>query len=261
MTRGEDFTDAFAPVPCSTAGRLLMSMAAALNLEMHCVDFSQAGMQSSRDDLPEDVQQVFIHPPSGWDEEPGVVYEVPRPLYGIPSSAHALHFTIQRILVTHGMLDANPVKTPLEPGARLTKKEALKVTQHDCITWSRPDNATEINILMGWVDSDYASNLLCNLGSAQTKPTKVWEDNASCVAMSENPANASLCRCSPSQSTALTFGAPSNSSKRSTPVSWDFLPSKHQVVRVGAHKAFKTGARTLGDVLNEVRRGWQCMAS
>jgi len=93
MTRGEDFTDAFAPVPRSTAGRLLMSMAAALNLEMHCVDFSQAFIQASWDDLPEDVQQVFIHPPSGWDEEPGVVYEVLRPLYGIPLSARALHFT------------------------------------------------------------------------------------------------------------------------------------------------------------------------
>jgi len=30
---------------------------------------------------------------------------------------------IQRILATHGMLDANPVKTPLEPGARLSKKD------------------------------------------------------------------------------------------------------------------------------------------
>eukprot|EP00286_Rhodomonas_abbreviata_P021333 CAMPEP_0181311576 /NCGR_PEP_ID=MMETSP1101-20121128/13214_1 /TAXON_ID=46948 /ORGANISM="Rhodomonas abbreviata, Strain Caron Lab Isolate" /LENGTH=58 /DNA_ID=CAMNT_0023418323 /DNA_START=7 /DNA_END=179 /DNA_ORIENTATION=+ len=58
MTRGEDFTDAFAPVPRSTAGRMLMSMAAAQNLEMHCVDFSQAFIQASWDDLPEDVPQV-----------------------------------------------------------------------------------------------------------------------------------------------------------------------------------------------------------
>jgi len=31
---------------------------------------------------------------------------------------------IQCILATHGMLDANQVKTPLEPGARLTKKDS-----------------------------------------------------------------------------------------------------------------------------------------
>jgi len=30
---------------------------------------------------------------------------------------------IRRILATHGMADANPVKTPLEPGARLSKRD------------------------------------------------------------------------------------------------------------------------------------------
>jgi len=30
---------------------------------------------------------------------------------------------IRRILATHGMNDANPVKTPLEPGARLSKRD------------------------------------------------------------------------------------------------------------------------------------------
>jgi len=145
MTKGEDFTDAFAPVPRSTVGRMLMSMAAAMNLEMHCVDFSQAFIQASWDDLPEDVPQIFIRPPAGWDEDPGIVYEVLRPLYSIPSSARALHYTlgcevvrdraagmllmkqgsyIHRILATHGMEDANPVKTPLQPGARLSRKDS-----------------------------------------------------------------------------------------------------------------------------------------
>jgi len=98
MTKGEDFTDAFAPVQRATAGRILMSMAAAMDMEMHCVDFSQAFIQASWDDLPEDIPQIFIRPPVGYDEEPGVVYEVLRPLYGIPSSARALHFT--RILMS-----------------------------------------------------------------------------------------------------------------------------------------------------------------
>lgn len=35
MEKGEDFTDAFAPVPRSVIGRIMMSMAAAMNLEMH----------------------------------------------------------------------------------------------------------------------------------------------------------------------------------------------------------------------------------
>jgi len=122
-----------------------MSMAAAEDMEMHCVDFTQAFIQASWADLPEDVPQIFIRPPVGWDEEPGIVYEVLRPLYSIPSSARALHFTlgcevvrdraagtlrllqttyIRRILATHGMTEANPVKTPLEPGVRLTSKDS-----------------------------------------------------------------------------------------------------------------------------------------
>ena len=161
---------------------------------------------------------MFVRPPQGWDEEQGIVYEVLRPLYGIPNSARALHYTldrwmvdngfvrsnfeesvwvrkgdevfkhdilmsahiddtlilcedlgtlqafkthllsrfegtdegevveylgcdiirdrtahtltirqsayIRRVLATHGMLDANPVKTPLEPGVRLSRRDA-----------------------------------------------------------------------------------------------------------------------------------------
>ena len=73
-----------------------MSMAAAEDLEMHCVDFSQAFIQASWADLPEEVPQVLIRPPIGWEEEPGVVYEVLRPLYGIPLSARALHYTLSK---------------------------------------------------------------------------------------------------------------------------------------------------------------------
>jgi len=122
-----------------------MSMAAAMNLEMHAVDFSQAFIQASWEDLPETAPQIFIRPPAGWEEDPDVVYEVLRPLYGIPSSARALHYTlgcqivrdraagtikllqgqyIRRILETHGMMDCNPVKTPLAPGVRLSRRDS-----------------------------------------------------------------------------------------------------------------------------------------
>jgi len=93
---------------------------------------------------PEEAPQIFIRPPVGWEEEGGVVYEVLRPLYGIPSSARALHYTlgcevtrdrtaktltlrqptyIRRVLAAHGMTDCNPVKTPLETGTRLSARD------------------------------------------------------------------------------------------------------------------------------------------
>eukprot|EP00961_Rhodomonas_salina_P097027 1305269-Rhodomonas_salina.1 len=49
---------------------------------MHCVDFSQAFIQADWASLPEKAPQFFIRPSAGWDEEPGVVYECLRPLYG-----------------------------------------------------------------------------------------------------------------------------------------------------------------------------------
>eukprot|EP00961_Rhodomonas_salina_P079377 1066685-Rhodomonas_salina.1 len=79
MKQGESYVDAFAPVPRSTAGRVMMSLAAALDLEMHACDLSQAFIQASWADLPEKVPQFFIRPPQGWDEEEGVVYECCRP--------------------------------------------------------------------------------------------------------------------------------------------------------------------------------------
>ena len=66
-----------------------MAIAAAEDMELHAVDFSQAFIQANWKDLPEETPQIFIRPPQGWDEE-----EVLRQLYGIPSSAWALHFTL-----------------------------------------------------------------------------------------------------------------------------------------------------------------------
>eukprot|EP00961_Rhodomonas_salina_P254599 3440533-Rhodomonas_salina.1 len=109
MKQGESYVDAFAPVPRSTAGRVMMSLAAALDLEMHACDLSQAFIQASWADLPEKVPQFFIRPPQGWDEEDGVVYECCRPLYGIPVSARCLHYTLD-----HFMRDNKFVKSGFE---------------------------------------------------------------------------------------------------------------------------------------------------
>eukprot|EP00961_Rhodomonas_salina_P030122 405690-Rhodomonas_salina.1 len=72
MKKGEAYIDAFALVPHSTAGRIMMSLAAALDLEMHCVNFSQAFIQADWAALPEQALQFFIWPPLGWKEEEGV---------------------------------------------------------------------------------------------------------------------------------------------------------------------------------------------
>ena len=102
MKDGVDYDEAYAPVPHAVAGRTVMSLAVANSLHLHAVDLTQAFIQADR--IPEGVNgRVFIRPPPGSEEDdPSVVYEVLRPLYGIPSSARALHLTLDKYLKSQG---------------------------------------------------------------------------------------------------------------------------------------------------------------
>ena len=102
MVEKEDYECAFAPVPHSTCGRLVMSMAVANDWPLHKCDLTKAFVQADR--LPEGRNgRVFIRPPPGSSEDdPDVVYEVLRPLYGVPSSAKALNVTLHNYLTSLG---------------------------------------------------------------------------------------------------------------------------------------------------------------
>ena len=80
-----------------------MSIATAEDLELHSVDFTQAFIQADR--LPEGVNgRLFISPPPGSPHAntSGIVYEVLRPLYGVPSSPRALHKTLDCYFKSEG---------------------------------------------------------------------------------------------------------------------------------------------------------------
>eukprot|EP00961_Rhodomonas_salina_P010377 139191-Rhodomonas_salina.1 len=105
MKEGEDYHDAFAPVPHATSGRIMISLAAALELELHSCDLAQAFIQA--DKLDEGVNgRIFISLPKGATEDPDTVFEVCRPLYGIPSSARALHLTLSKWFKEQGFSTA-----------------------------------------------------------------------------------------------------------------------------------------------------------
>ena len=81
MERHRDYEETFPPTPGATASRVIISLATALDYELHSVDFTQAFIQADR--LPEGVNgRYFIWPPEGSPDEgrKDIVYEVLRPL-------------------------------------------------------------------------------------------------------------------------------------------------------------------------------------
>jgi hypothetical protein len=55
-----------------------------------CLDLTLGFIQA---DLPKGGKTIYIIPPQGWEEDPDTVYEVKKPLYGMPHSGRCLHKT------------------------------------------------------------------------------------------------------------------------------------------------------------------------
>jgi hypothetical protein len=102
MQKSVDYADAFSPVPHASGFRTLVALAAANDMEMDQVDISQAFIQG--DLLPGDGRRgrVFIAPPPGYPEEENIVWQLMRPLYGMPQSARCWHLTMSKWLKDEG---------------------------------------------------------------------------------------------------------------------------------------------------------------
>jgi hypothetical protein len=99
-----DFTDAFPkPVPHLSGVRCCMSMATAMKWKAAGVDLTQGFIQA---ELPKDGKAIYIPPPPGHVEEPDVVYQVLKPLYGMPHSGRCLHVTWSNWLESQGFQEA-----------------------------------------------------------------------------------------------------------------------------------------------------------
>ena len=97
-----DYESSFAPVPHATVGRMIMAIAVAEDEECDAIDLTQAFIQADRLDEGVNGRWFMTPPPGSEEEDPDVVYEVLRPLYGIPSSARALNVTLDNWLKSEG---------------------------------------------------------------------------------------------------------------------------------------------------------------
>jgi hypothetical protein len=103
MEKHVDYDDNFSSTPNIALARIMVSLAAANNLELHSVDIEQAFTQD--DKLPDAVNgRYFINPPPGSPDSGNrdIVYEVLSPLYGNPSSPRDLHKTMDAFFKSEG---------------------------------------------------------------------------------------------------------------------------------------------------------------
>ena len=94
-----DFDNAFSPVPHLAGIRTVISIATAENWTARAVDLTQGFIQA---DLPKNGKPIYITPPPGVQEDSDVVYQVLRPLYGMPHSGRCLHVTWSKWLQSEG---------------------------------------------------------------------------------------------------------------------------------------------------------------
>jgi hypothetical protein len=94
-----DFVNAFSPVPHASGVRTIMSIATEQDWDAVACDLTQGFIQA---DLPKGEKTIYISPPPGVEEDPDVVYEVRRPLYGMPHSGRCLHVTWSNWLKEQG---------------------------------------------------------------------------------------------------------------------------------------------------------------
>ncbi len=78
-----------------------MSMATAMKWKAVGVDLTQGFIQA---ELPKDGKAIYISPPPGHVEEPDVVYQVLKPLYGMPHSGRCLYVTWSKWLEGQGLM-------------------------------------------------------------------------------------------------------------------------------------------------------------
>lgn len=111
---GIDFDEVFAPVGKYSTLRVLLSMAAAQDLEMHQLDIKTAFLNGVLE------EQVYIQQPPGYEEgEPGTVCHLHKSLYGLRQAPRAWHLRLKEELEKLGF-----TASAADPGLYISNDKA-----------------------------------------------------------------------------------------------------------------------------------------
>ena len=121
-------SDTYSATPTATEVRTVFALATQNGWKIHSLDVSQAFTQA--DPLGPD-EEIYIRPPAGYDCEPGTVWKLNRPLYGLSIAPKCWTTTLQQFLIDYGFTKVNCSETYWK--------------------WSSPCGTQHINLVY-WVD-------------------------------------------------------------------------------------------------------------
>ncbi|CAI7928705.1 unnamed protein product [Closterium sp. NIES-54] len=93
---GEHYSETFAPVAKATTLRVLLALAASLDLEVEQLDVCTAFLYGLL------MEEVYMRQPPGYDDGSGRVWKLKRTLYGLKQSPRGWYKRIDDFLLQHG---------------------------------------------------------------------------------------------------------------------------------------------------------------
>ena len=93
---GIDYRDVYAPVMNKTSLRLLLSIAAAQNWEIHQMDVKTAFLHGKLSD------ELYLAAPKGFDFPEGKVMRLKKSLYGLKQAPRNWYNTLSEFLISNG---------------------------------------------------------------------------------------------------------------------------------------------------------------
>ena len=100
---GVDYDETYAPVSKHASLRATLSLTAARNYELHAMDITTAFLNG----VLEEVDEVYINLPAGYQAAPGKVGRLRRALYGLKQAPRVWHKRLKEVLESIGFAPAD----------------------------------------------------------------------------------------------------------------------------------------------------------